>query len=100
MLLLHGATHDVEEDMIRDCCDAQKYFVAEQVGVPALCEQLYVFGGGPTDGDHAFHEFQGLREATAEEIVSLPLWGGLRDLTCRFLRTGGHWDCSLSPNCS
>jgi hypothetical protein len=100
MLLLHGATLDVEEDMIRDCCDAQTYFVAEQVGVPALCEQLYVFGGGPTDGDHAFHEFQGLREATAEEIVSLPLWGGLRDLTCRFLRTGGHWDCSLSPNCS
>jgi hypothetical protein len=100
MLLLHGANHDVVEDMIRDCCDEQTYFVAEQVGIPALCEQLYVFGGGPNDGGHAFHEFQGLREATTEEIVSLPLWGGLRDLTCRFLRTGGHWDCSPSPNCS
>ena len=99
VLLLYGASRDVEEDMIRECCDAERYFVAEQVGVPALCNQLYVFGGGPTDDDHAFHEFQGLREATTEEIASLPLWGGLRDLTCRFLRTEGHWDCSLSPNC-
>ena len=99
MLLLYGASHDVEEDMIRECCDAEACFVAEQVGVPSLCDQLYVFGGGPTDDDHAFHEFQGLRAATAEEIASLPLWGGLRDLTCRFLRTDGQWDCSLSPNC-
>ena len=100
MLLLHGATHDVEEDMIRDCCDVQTYFIAEQIGVPVLREELSVFGGGPTDDDHASHEFQGLREATAEEIVSLPLWGGLRDLTCRFLRTGGQRDCSPSPDCS
>lgn len=98
MLLLHGAIHDVEEDMIRDCCDAQTYFVPEQVGVPALREQFHVFGG-PNDDDHGLHEFQGLRDATIEEIASLPLWGGLRDLTCRFLHTGGHWDCSLSPNC-
>ncbi|MEO6922652.1 MAG: hypothetical protein ABI142_02390 [Bryocella sp.] len=99
MLLLHGAGYDVEEDMIRECCDDQTYFVAEQVGVPALCDQLYAFSDGPTDDDHAFHEFQGLRAATAEEIASLPLWGGLRELTCRFLRTYGQWDCSLSPNC-
>jgi hypothetical protein len=79
--------------MVRGCCDAETYFVAEKVGAPALWDQLYVFGGGPTDGDHAFHEFKGLRAATAEEIASLPLWGGLRDLTCRFLSTGGDWDC-------
>ena len=99
MLLLYGASRDVEEDLIRECCDADGCFVAEQVGVPALCDQLFTFGGGPTDGDHAFHEFQGLRPATEEEIASLPLWGSLRDLTCRFLRTEGKWDCSLSPNC-
>lgn len=99
MLLLYGASQDVEEDLIRGCCDTETYFVAEQVGVPALCVQLYAFSDGPTDDDHAFHEFQGLRSATAEEIASLPLWGGLRDLTCRFLRTEGKWDCSLSPNC-
>jgi hypothetical protein len=99
MLLLYSASHDVEEDMIRECCDAEGCFVAEQVGVPSLCNQLYDFGGGPTDDDHAFHEFQGLRSATAEEIASLPLSGSLRELTCRFLRTEGNWDCSLSPNC-
>ncbi|WEN14375.1 hypothetical protein PY254_14200 [Rhodanobacter sp. AS-Z3] len=99
MLLLYGASREVEEDMIRECCDADGCFVAEQVGVPSLCDQLYAFSGGPTEDDHAFHEFQSIRAATAEEATSLPLWGGLRDLTCRFLRTGGHWDCSLSPNC-
>jgi hypothetical protein len=99
MLLLYSASHDVEENMIRECCDAEGCFVAEQVGVPSLCNQLYDFGGGPTDDDHAFHEFQGLRSATAEEIASLPLSGSLRELTYRFLRTEGNWDCSLSPNC-
>lgn len=99
MLLLYGASRNVEEDMIRECCDAQTYFVADQVGVPALCDQLFFFDGRPTDDDRAFHEFQSLRIATAEEIASLTLWGSLRDLTCRFVRTDGHWDCSLSPNC-
>ncbi len=89
MLLVYGASRDVEEDLIRGCCDANGCFVAEQVGVPALRDQLFAFGGGPTDNDHACHEFQGVRPATAKEIASLPLWGGLRDLTCRFLRTEG-----------
>lgn len=89
VLLLYGASHDVEEDMIRACCEADTCFVPGQVGVPALCDQLYPFSGEPTNDDHAPHEFQGLRSATKEEIASLPLWGGLRDLTCRFLRTEG-----------
>lgn len=99
MLLLHGDCGGVEGDLIRGACDAHTYFVAEQVGVPALCDQLYAFSDGPTDDDHAFHEYQGLRQATPEEISTLPLSGSLRKLTCRFLKVDGPWDCSLSPNC-
>lgn len=98
MLLLHGKDEGTEEKVIRENCDGQVHFVAEQVGIPALCGELYAFSDGPTGDDHAFHEFEGIRAASATEADLLPLWGSLKDLTDRFSQIEGHWDCSLSSN--
>lgn len=90
VLLLFGESDGIENDLIRESCDEQAYFVAEQVGVPALFDELYAFSDGSTRDDHALHKLQGLREATAEEEASLPLWGSLRELTCHFLKAYGQ----------
>ncbi len=75
------------------------YFVAEQVGVPPLYEELYSYSNGPTVDDHAYHEFHGLRVATDSEVNSLPIWGTVLELIKRFKRERGAWDCRLTPHC-
>lgn len=84
---------------IERCLDWGRQFVAEQVGIPALCREHWVsVGDGPSDLDHAFHEFVGLREAAPGE-ASLPGWGSLETLVARLERAAGRWDVRLSLNC-
>lgn len=74
-------------------------FVAEQVGVPSLCMAHFAAcGDGPSDLDHAFHEFVRLRQATPEEIVGMPVVGALLAMLARMRAAAGRWDVTLSPN--
>ncbi len=98
-ILLSGAPTDSELTLLRRSLESGEHFVAEQVGVPAVYEELWRLSGGPTEHDHALHEFVGVRGATEDEIESMPLFGAWPDLLLKF-KSVAAWDCSLSPNCS
>lgn len=98
-LLLTGEADDASK-LIEQFCEPGGLFVAEQVGVPSLCfEHFNSCGEGPSDLDHAYHEFTGLRPATDEEVAAMPLVGSLTNLMERVQAAAGRWDVSLSPNC-
>lgn len=98
-LLLDGDSGDVRS-ILTDCCESEALFVAEQVGIPSLCTQHWTdCGDGPSELDHAYHEFVDLRPATEEDHAMLPVAGSLAALLVRFKNAAGRWDVSLSPNC-
>lgn len=91
-------TVDSAEQTIRDCLDWGDQFVAEQVDVPSLCRAHWqAVGEGPSDLDHAYHEFCGLR-ALRDADRDLPVWGSLETLVKRMQRAARNWDVRLSPN--
>lgn len=97
-LLLSG-WNDQAESIIRKCLEWGDQFVAEQVGVPSLCNEHWEsVGEGPSDLDHAFHEFVCLRAPEGDE-ASLPVWGSLEELVSRMQAAARRWDVRLSPNC-
>lgn len=98
-LLLRGPLIDSRQ-FLEASCESDLLFVAEQVGVPSLCARHWEdCGDGPSDIDHAYHEFVDLRPANVVERATLPVTGSLEELLARFRRASGRWDVSLSPNC-
>ena len=99
-LLLAGDA-DGAGEALRGCLESDDLFVAEQVGVPSLCEEHFAAcSDGPSDLDHAYHEFLDLRRATSEDVSMLPVAGPLEDLIARFRAARERWDVRLSPNCT
>lgn len=98
-LLLAGDAEGIWESL-RQCLESDHLFVAEQVGVPSLCDRHFAeCGEGPSNLDHAYHEFVELRVASDEEVAGLPLAGSLAGLFERMRAAAGRWDVTLSPNC-
>ncbi len=50
-----------ERDAILSRLEDGNLFIAEQVDVPPLYEQLYRWSGGPIAADHCWHQFVGLQ---------------------------------------
>ena len=97
-LLLTGNDAGAEA-AIRACLEWGDQFVAEQVGIPSLCREHWEsVQDGPSDLDHAYHEFVGLREAGKEDLMR-PAWGSLEVLVERMRAAARRWDVRLSPNC-
>lgn len=97
-LVLAGWDPDADA-AIRSSLEWSGQFVAEQIGVPPLCEDHWLATGeAPSDLDHAFHEFMGLRPATEDEMATA-VWGSLELLISRMRSAAGRWDVTLSPNC-
>lgn len=98
-LLLIGDAESAHESL-EEYFEWGGLFVAEQIGVPSLCvEHFSACGVGPSDLDHAYHEFAGLRPATAEDVVAMPVAGALSDMLMRVRTAAGRWDITLSPIC-
>lgn len=98
-MLLAGDPSDLTTSL-RECLEWGDQFVAEQVGIPSLCAKHFAdCGDGPSDLDHAYHEFVDLRPVTDTDIAVMRPAGELRDLTARFRAAAGRWDVTLSPNC-
>lgn len=88
------------EARVLESLDSGETFVAEQVSIPALCQKHWKeCGDGPSDMDHAFHEFVCLRLATIDDRESLRVEATLASLLERFSSAAGRWDVRLSPNC-
>lgn len=98
-VLLTGFDESAEARILGSL-DSGKAFVAEQVSIPALCEKHWKdCGDGPSDMDHAFHEFVCLRPATIEDRESLQVEMSLVGLLEKFASAASRWDVRLSPNC-
>lgn len=95
-ILLSGAPLKNDMEIFRASLESHVYFVAEQVGIPALYKELWEFGG-PNCDDHALHEFVVLRAASEDERKSLQLFASLPSLLKTF-QAVTSWDYSLSPN--
>lgn len=96
-LLLSGIPSQSDIEALRTCLESDVYFVAEQVGIPAIYKELWNLSGGRTSDDHAVHEFVALRVASVKERKALPLFGELPSLLMMF-KAVSKWDYSLSPN--
>lgn len=59
-MLLSGVPSQNDIATLRARLESDVHFVAEQVGIPALYQQLWDFGG-PNCDDHALHEFVALQ---------------------------------------
>ena len=59
---LAGRIDAADRKLIHAKFDSGEYFIAEQLGLPPLYEQLYRWSDGPTESDHCWHEFVDFRE--------------------------------------
>lgn len=94
-LALEGRIYDADSESIIAKLDGGEFFIAEQIGVPPLYEQLYQWSDGPTASDHCWHEFVGFREIDDPEHY--PNGGSAREFAGRLSSLNG-WDLSLSPH--
>ena len=93
---LRGDLGDADRQEIRGRLDQGEYFIAEQVGVPPLYEELYQWSNGPTRSDHCWHEFIGFRELHSAPTKRVHT-AEAKAFVARF-RSVSEWDGSLSPN--
>ncbi len=96
-ILLSGTPSQNDIEALLASLESGEYFVAEQVGIPALYQELWELSDGPNSDDHALHEFVALRVASEDERKSLRLFGDLSSLLKAF-QAVTTWDYSLSPN--
>jgi hypothetical protein len=96
-ILLSGIPSQGDIEALRACLESGEQFVAEQVGIPPIYQELWDLSGGPTSDDHALHEFVTLRAANEDDRKSLPLFGELSSLLKTF-QAVTRWNYSLSQN--
>jgi hypothetical protein len=90
-------------DSLREYFESEDLFVAEQVGIPSLCfEHFATCGDGPSDLDHAYHEFVDLLPATCQEAAAMPVADSLENLphACVPLQAIGMYRCLPIVGCS
>lgn len=94
-VLLKGRATNAQISAIQSAMDSGVYFIAEQVGLPALQTELFKYSNGRTRDDHTWHEFVCIREAEEEDLRRLTLWGTVRELVSAFGRAE-PWNPTLS----
>lgn len=85
------------EAKVRVALGVEGTFVAEQCGIPPLYAALWELSDGPTEDDHALHEFVRLRPASDADR-ELPDFGSLAALVERLRDSALEPDFSLSPH--
>ena len=95
-VILEGALSPADREMLRDRLEEGEYFIAEQIGVPSLYEQLYRWSDGATSSDHCWHEFVGFRDLESRPGEHPPI-AEARAFITQFASVG-EWDASLSPH--
>ena len=95
-VLLRGKVRD-NGAAIRSCLEQGEWFVPEQVLLPGLQRQHWVnHEDGPSDLDHAFHEFVDLRDARDDDLLALSQRGSVVQLVALFVTAQGRWDVRCS----
>lgn len=98
-LLLEGELTAEEVAQLTARFDQGELFIAEQIGVPTLYEELWrQCQCEPSDElDHVWHEFSEIRPATGEDLSRLKLWGSAVALLASVEKVEA-WDLKRSPN--
>jgi hypothetical protein len=84
-LLLSGQFTNDQIAQMLSRFDSGEFFIAEQIGIPTLHQELWQYSNGPTSDDHAWHSFHAIRPATVEDIASNRLWGSVEKLLSNVL---------------
>ncbi len=95
-VLLQGNLSESERGEIIARLEDGEFFIAEQVGIPTLYDQLYAINGGPNDDDHCWHEFVGFCDIDGG-IEGISAQRSAENLLDAFLSIE-EWDPSLSPH--
>lgn len=95
--LLTGAWSPSLAAGIEASLDGDRFFVAEQVGLPPLQPTHAATYGSDPELNHAFHEFVQLRPATRGDLAthSAPVCS-VEPLVEAFRAASGQWRCELS----
>lgn len=97
---LEGALSEEELERVGALLDGDGLFIAEQINVPVLYQQLYQWSGGATRSDHCWHEF--LRVTVVEDGEVSPKahrWGSA-DRFLKMLASVRRWEEERSPHFS
>lgn len=96
LLLLKGAASADDVKTWRQHFESGEFFIAEQLGIPALYAELWAFSDGATEDDHVWHTFEELRAATAADLT-LPVFGTVKSLAKK-IKSVEVWSQNLSPH--
>lgn len=96
ILLLEGTAFPQDLEALRDCLESGSLFFAELMGIPSLSGERWTISNDISDENLDFHEFVGMRPATIDEILELPLFGDLDSFLRKFERASRLWDSSYS----
>ena len=95
-LLLKGTASVADVESLRQGFESGEFFIAEQLGIPALYAELWAFSSGPISDDHVWHTFEELRAATASDLT-LPTFDTVKSLTKK-IKSVAAWNEKLSPH--
>jgi hypothetical protein len=95
-LLLKGEFTDAQVAEMRSKFESEELFIAEQIGVPPLYEELWAYSGGLTESDHPWHEFFAVRPAEVNDFAMGAPWGSANILFNAVTKVGA-WNEQLSP---
>lgn len=98
-LLLEGELTNEDVSRLTARFDEGELFIAEQIGVPTLYEELWrQCQCEPSEElDHVWHEFSEVRAATSEDLARLSPWGKA-DALLASVEKLSSWELTLSPN--
>lgn len=97
-VVLDGHFSNAEQDLVTAKFDGGTLFVAEQLNIPGLYDQLYRWSGGPTDDDHCWHECLGFRRLEANLMpMDSAVWGTVGEFIV-LIEAVECWNGELSPH--
>lgn len=98
-LLLEGELTNEDVSRLTARFDEGELFIAEQIGVPTLYEELWrQCQCEPSEElDYVWHEFSEVRAATSEDLARLSPWGKA-DALLASVEKLSSWELTLSPN--
>ncbi|WP_089215345.1 hypothetical protein [Sphingopyxis indica] len=96
---LEGIVSDERWKAALSKLDEGIYFVAEQIGLPALCDQLFRWSGNaPTDADHCWHEFISISIVDEADLPTAIHRRGSTERLVERISAADVWNIWLSPN--
>lgn len=95
-LLLRGTATEPDLEILANHFESGEFFIAEQLGIPPLYDELWEFSNGPSIDDHVWHTFYALRLATKEDIKA-PVFDTVKNFISK-IKSVENWNQELSPH--